>query len=57
MAINEQQTALQAGDTERLSRVQREAVMAVLDVRLAGHRIKVGLQGKLLVESTGLDLE
>jgi len=44
---NKIQTTLQAGDTQGLRCVQREAVMTVLDVRLAGHGIKVGLQGKL----------
>lgn len=56
MAINVTQTAVQTGDAQSLSRVQREAVMTVLDVRLAGHWVKVALQRKLLVESTGLDL-
>lgn len=40
------QTTLQAADTQRLSCVQREAVMTVLDVRLARHGIEVGLQGE-----------
>lgn len=41
------QTALQAADAQRLSCVQREPMVAVLDVRLAGHWIEVGLQGEL----------
>lgn len=41
------QTALQAADTQRLSCVECEAVIAVLDVRLARHGIEVGLQREL----------
>lgn len=36
--------------------MQREAVVAVLDVRLAGHGIEVGLQGELEVVATRLYL-
>ena len=43
----EVRTALQTGDTQSLSGVQRQAVVAVLDVRLAGHGVEVGLQGEL----------
>lgn len=50
------QTVLQAADAQRLSCVQREAVVAVLDVRLAGHGVEVGLQGELHVVATGLHL-
>ena len=50
------QTTLKAADTQRLSSVQREAVMAVLDVRLAGHGIEIGLQGELHVVASGLHL-
>lgn len=57
MTRNVIRTGLQAGDAERLSRVQRQAVMAVLDVRLAGHGINVGLQGKLQVVAAGLHLQ
>lgn len=41
------QTALQAADAQSLSCVQREPMVAVLDVRLAGHWVDVGLQGEL----------
>lgn len=37
--------------------MQREAVVAVLDVRLAGHGIEVGLQGELKVVATRLHLQ
>lgn len=50
------QTVLQAADAQRLSCVQREAVVAVLDVCLAGHGVEVGLQGELHVVATGLHL-
>lgn len=53
---NKIQTALQAADAQRLSCVQREAVVAVLDERLAGHGIEVGLQGELEVVATRLHL-
>lgn len=36
--------------------MQREAVVAILDVRLAGHGIKVGLQGQLQVVLARLHL-
>lgn len=50
-------TALQAADAQSLSGVQCEAVVAVLDVCLAGHGVEVGLQRELCEVSTGLYLQ
>lgn len=49
-------TTVQAADAQRLSRVQGEPVLAVLDVGLAGHGVEVGLQGELEEAATGLNL-
>lgn len=49
-------TTLQATDSQSLSRVHREAVVAVLDVGLTGHGVEVGLQGELHVVPAGLYL-
>lgn len=50
-------TTLQAADSQSLSRVHREAVVAVLDVGLTGHGVEVGLQGELQVVLAGLYLQ
>lgn len=50
-------TSLQAADPQRLSCVQREAMMTVLDVGLTRHGIKVGLQWQFHVATTWLHLE
>lgn len=49
-------TTVQAADAQRLSRVQGEPVLAVLDVGLAGHGVEVGLQGELEVTAAWLHL-
>lgn len=53
----EVRTALQTGDTQSLSGVQRQAVVAVLDVGLAGHGVEVGLQGELHQVAARLHLQ
>lgn len=49
-------TIVQAGDAQGLGRVQREAVLSVLEVGHDGHGVEVGLQGQLLQIPSGLHL-
>lgn len=56
-AVSQIPTAFQAADTQRLGGVKCEAVVAILDVRLAGHGVEVGLQGKFQVVVTRLHLK
>ena len=49
-------TIVEAGDTQGLGCVQREAALSVLEVGHDGHGVEVGLQGQLLQIPSGLHL-
>lgn len=49
-------TTTEAGDTQGLGGVQREAVLSVLEVGHDRHGVEVGLQGQLLQKPPGLHL-
>lgn len=49
-------TIVEAGDTQGLRRVQRKAVLGILDVGHDWHGVEVGLQGQLLQIPPGLHL-
>lgn len=49
-------TISEAGDAQGLGRVQREAVLGILDVGHDRHGVEVGLQGQLLQIPPGLHL-